>query len=151
MRDFFEEMYRFRLTPAQSKDVEDAFAGLPDRIALRQAVRAVYDQRLPFSDSVRPFLRAPEAVPWRYTLMVDDPRLRRAMIGALLKESVRVSAWYPPIHALFGDTGDYPCADRFARRVLNIAPDGGLEEARRIADIICRVVEHPNLDSRQRD
>lgn len=136
MRDFFEDMYRFRLTREQAEHVERQLEALPQCLSARREVIAQYDRQLPWSPAMRRYPWHAEALPWRYTLLVDDRRLRQRCIEALLEAQVRVSAWYPPIGPLFGDSGDYPGARHFAERVLNLPLNQGTGEARRICGIL---------------
>lgn len=139
-REFFEDMYLFRLRESERDRVVTAFERLPELLAERQAARACYDQRLPTRGALQPYPWADGAAPWRYNLLVDDPETKRRLIQALLDANVRVSTWYPPIHRLFGDGGTYPGAERFGRRILNLPLDQGIDQTRRIADVVCRVV-----------
>jgi dTDP-4-amino-4,6-dideoxygalactose transaminase len=135
-REFFEDMYLFRLDELQQRRVVGAFARLPESLAARRAACDCYDRHLLLKEPLRAYPWSVGAAPWRYNLLVEDLAVKRRLIEALLAARVRVSTWYPPIHRLFGDRGDYPGAERFARRILNLPLDQGLDEVRRIVAVL---------------
>jgi dTDP-4-amino-4,6-dideoxygalactose transaminase len=132
----FEEIYRYRLRPEEVTRIDRALAGYAANRRRRLLARETYDRELSSDGRLTVYPFATDAVPWRYNLLFDEPASRAGAIRALLGRGVRVSAWYPPVHRLFGDGGDYPNASRFAERVLNLPVDVEPDEVREV----CRTV-----------
>lgn len=134
----FEEIYRYRLRPEEITRIDRALAGYAANRERRLLARETYDRELSFDGPLTAYPFATDAVPWRYNLLFDEPGARAGAIRALLERGVRVSAWYPPVHRLFGDGGDYPNATRFADRVLNLPVDVDPDTVREV----CRTVRY---------
>jgi dTDP-4-amino-4,6-dideoxygalactose transaminase len=104
-------------------------------------VQAVYDRELPFGGDLERYRFPADAVPWRYNARVPDPALRSRIVRELLEAGVRVSVWYPPVHRVFGDAGDYPNASRFSREIVNLPLDVTAQRASEICAVIRRTAE----------
>lgn len=140
MREFFQDMYLFRLDESQQRQVAENLLHLPETIVQRRARSAWYDRELPFAEPLHRYPMAGGAVPWRYNVLVDDARLRQRLIDELLGAGIRVSRWYPPVHRLFGLGGDFPGAERFAQRILNWPLDDSPRDAQRTLDVVRAVM-----------
>lgn len=142
--DYFDDLYCYRLADQDQERLEAAYRQMCDQQSARQQVVDVYDQQLPWNDPrLARFPHVFSGFSWRYHFHVDSRELRAAVIAALLRERIAVSAWYPPVHWLFGVEGSFPRAERFAARVLNLPLNAGRDTAERAAAVIRDVVQQP--------
>ena len=59
------------------------------------------------------------SLPWRFSILVDDVKVRQEIINELLANDLFVSDWYPCIGRFFDENGEFPNAERMEKEILN--------------------------------
>ena len=137
LNEAFAPIYLYRLREQDTRQIFDASASMDDVCQGRRAIAEMYDDGIAWkSGAVERYQFADGATPWRYNLLIDDADMKNRIIAWLLENQVGVSIWYPTIHRMFGDEGDYPNAARFAQRIVNLPADVTADQATHIAALI---------------
>ncbi|MCA0454435.1 MAG: DegT/DnrJ/EryC1/StrS family aminotransferase [Chloroflexi bacterium] len=142
----YGELTAYRLAADDWAELPKLLRHLPDNLAHRADITAVYDQHLTHADStLLPALARPAgSVLWRYPLLVAA-HLRNALLGSLWEQGVHdATRWYPPLRPMTAALAPHsaqpttPAADALGASIINLPLDERttVEEAARIAALV---------------
>ncbi|MBZ0279370.1 MAG: DegT/DnrJ/EryC1/StrS family aminotransferase [Anaerolineae bacterium] len=140
-REYFERcgaLTFYRLPVDYWRDVPELLVNLPENLAHRTRLAALYDELLSgFSRSKR------EGAIWRYPLYVPSAR-RNLLLQHLWNNEVNATRWYPSLRPMLNALAPQlsipptPHADALADSIINLPLDASVDEAevRRTANLI---------------
>ena len=106
----------------------DQWPTLPERLERRRRLATLYAREL--SGGAWTLLDGwrSSGVCWRFTLLVDDPRMQQPLAAALRAAGFHASTLYPPLSICFHEPQPCPAAEAFWRRVINLWVDESVDE-----------------------
>lgn len=148
--DIYGDLTVYRLAASDWDDMPKLLRHLPENIAHRSSLTAVYDTELVIArqnshSTLLPPLARPEgSILWRYPLHIQAAQ-RDALLAYLWEQGVHdATCWYPPLRPMTTTLAPHlsqpftPVADALGASVINLPLDEhtSLADAQRIAGLI---------------
>ena len=145
--ELFQDLYLYKLEEAQAKVIENSLSLIPDEVAYRRGITAVYRDALSTSEEIMNFTTTDLYAPWRFTFRVKQ-ELRDNMLQQVREKGFDISSWYPCITDWTPsgrEQGSYrfPIANQIEKEVVNlwVTKDYTMERAKKLADTIKTLLE----------
>ena len=138
--DMYGDLTTYQLAADDWVDLPALLRGLPDNLAHRARLAALYDSQLGITDLkadstlLLPLERPPVSILWRYPLLVH-PNIRDELLGYLWEQGIHeATRWYPPLRPMTLALAPHmpqpitPVADALGASIFNLPLDESVDE-----------------------
>lgn len=115
----FSDLFHYGFKPKWSKDIQSGFNSLDEICRIRQNHATIYRDELQHPKIIHP-KPIGEPVYFRYSVQMENKKLRDHIVSHLRKHDYHVSTLYTPVPQQFGDNQGYETTDLLARRTINL-------------------------------
>lgn len=123
--------YLFSLPPRYAPLIEKGFGALDENVSSRNRKAEIYDSLLRGHTNIALLKHEMGSVCWRFSFLLKERR--DEIVEEARSRGIGISAWYPPLHRMYPDSGgapdgDFPNASYVGGHVANLWVDSSVSE-----------------------
>lgn len=139
IRNFFkkdyEDLFLYKIDELNVDKMKEEISNLENIIADRIQKYNLFIKNLKESKNYNKLEFSKGSVPWRFTILIKNNKIKKDIIEVLLEEGLFVSDWYPCIGKVFSNN-NYPNANYMEDAILNFSLTDSEENILKICEIL---------------